>query len=264
MATTAPDPTTATSQLGDVKARLKASYDVIAPAYNGWTIPNSTQRLEYLDKLVAFIPQLSQGLGDNDNVKNNNNNDVGPVRILELGCGCGVPVAQKLLSLDPTVHILANDMSSTQIQLAREALVGDSITDQGAGGETTSTTAIADRIQFLEGDMAALDIAPASLDAVLGLYSIFHLPRAEQLDMLAKVATWLKPGGCFLGNFAAEEAEAVVFDKWLHDDGWMFYSGWGEGKTLEMVRQAGLEVLVGEVREDVVKAEFLWVVARKI
>ncbi|KAH7026720.1 methyltransferase [Microdochium trichocladiopsis] len=249
-----PDNTDNITQLGDIKARLKASYDVIAPAYNGWTIPNSAQRLEYLDKLLALLPQLATKTDTDNKDPNNNSSDVGAaadaVKILELGCGCGVPITQKLLGLGTNVQVLADDISSTQIQLAKEALLADA----SASG----------RIQFYEGDMASLDIAPASLDAVLGLYSIFHLPRAEQPYMLAKIAAWLKPGGYFLGNFAGEDAEAVVFDKWLHDDGWMFYSGWGEQGTLDMVRKAGFEVVVGEVREDVVKAEFLWVIARKL
>lgn len=225
----------------NIKARLKASYDIIAPTYNSWAIPNSEQRLQYLQRLTALMPQLS---GDN-------NEPAANVRILELGCGCGVPVSQKLLA-HPNVHFLANDMSSTQIQLAREALVNGS--DNSNDG----------RVEFLEGDMTALSIAPGSLDAVLGLYSIFHLPRDEQPVMLGKIAGWLKPGGYFLGNFASEVAEAVVFDKWLHDDGWMFYSGLGAEGTLDAVRSAGFEVLVGEVKEDVVKAEFLWVIAQKL
>ncbi|KAJ1334076.1 methyltransferase domain-containing protein [Microdochium nivale] len=238
----APD-STGNNQPDNIKARLKASYDIIAPAYNSWAIPNSEQRLQYLQRLTALMPQLS---GDS-------HEPAATVRILELGCGCGVPVTEKLLA-HPNVCVLANDMSSTQIKLARDTLVGDNDNNNKNGG----------RVEFLEGDMAALSIAPGSLDAVLGLYSIFHLPRAEQPAMLGKIACWLRPGGYFLGNFAGEVAEAVVFDKWLHEDGWMFYSGLGVEGTLDAVRGASLEVLVGEVREDVVKAEFLWVIARKL
>ncbi|KXJ91804.1 methyltransferase [Microdochium bolleyi] len=244
------DDSTGNALPDNIKARLKASYDIIAPAYNSWTIPNSGQRLQYLDKLTALVPQLN-GHGDSRDTTTTTTSTASSTgaKILELGCGCGVPVTQKLLAY-PNSHVLANDMSSTQIKLAKEALLVDN--------------ALQDRIEFLEGDMAGLSIEPGSLDAVLGLYSIFHLPRAEQPAMLGRIADWLKPGGYFLGNFAGEEAEAVVFDKWLHDDGWMFYSGLGAEGTLGMVRDAGFEVIVGEVKEDVVKAEFLWVIARKL
>ena len=36
---------------------------------------------------------------------------------------------------------------------------------------------------------------------------IFHLPRAEQLDLVTRIGTWLKPGGPFLGTVSdADEA----------------------------------------------------------
>jgi len=47
----------------------------------------------------------------------------------------------------------------------------------------------------------------------------------------------------------------------------MFWSSWDEGKSLEMVREAGLEVLEGNVvsEEEVGGREvgFLWVLGRK-
>jgi hypothetical protein len=78
------------------------------------------------------------------------------------------------------------------------------------------------------------------------------------------IAGWLKPGGYFLANFAADELEKLEVDKWLdHEKGWMFWSGWGKDGTLKMVKDAGLEVLVEEVVEEVGDATFLWVLARK-
>jgi ubiquinone/menaquinone biosynthesis C-methylase UbiE len=219
----------------NLKQRLKASYDAIAPKYNAWTIPNSQQRLHYLDKLLALMSDQVGASQDH-------------VSVLELGCGCGIPVTQKLLS-HANFHVTANDLSSAQIAAAKENLASD-----GVG----------DRLTLLEGDMAALAFPEGSLEAVVGMYSLIHLPCAEQEELLGKIALWLKPGGYFLANFDKEAMDGVVFEKWLDDKGWVYLSGFGAEATVEKVKQAGLEVVVDEVSEDAVRASFLWVIARKL
>jgi SAM-dependent methyltransferase len=215
---------------------LKASYDAIAPRYNEWTIPHSTTRLRYLEQLLGRLPTTTSSSPST------------PVSVLELGCGYGVPVTQKLLSY-PNFSVTANDLSSAQLALARASLLPGP-----AYG----------RLTLLEGDMLALDFTPATFDAVVGMYSIIHLPRAEQVEMLRKIVAWLKPGGWVLANFAAEELAGREMQNWLEEEkGWMFWSGWGSEGTVEKVREAGLEVVVQETVEDAVNAKFLWILARK-
>ncbi|RDI78860.1 Elongation factor 1-gamma 1 [Venturia inaequalis] len=213
----------------DMKARLKASYDAMATEYNEWTTGHFAIRLEYLDKL---IPKLLEKQGQ--------------ISVLELGCGCGLPVSKRLLTY-PDISVTANDLSSTQIALARENL-------RDAG----------DRVGFLEGDMIRLDFAPASFDAVVAFYSIIHLPKDEQVNLLADIAKWLKPGGYLLANFSAQESQGVELQKWLAEEGWMFWAGWGRAGTVEKIKDAGLEIVIEEVAEDVVDStNFLWVIAKK-
>ncbi|TID17737.1 Elongation factor 1-gamma 1 [Venturia nashicola] len=213
----------------DIKTRLKASYDAMAPEYNEWTTGHFAIRLEYLDKLISKLLEKK-----------------GRKSVLELGCGCGIPVSEKLLSY-PDVCVTANDLSATQIALARQNL-------KEAG----------DRVQFLEGDMTALDFATGSFDAAVAFYSIIHLPRDEQVTLLGDIFKWLKPGGYLLANFSAQESQGVEMEKWLAEEGWMFWAGWGREGTVGKIRDAGLEILIEEVKEDVVDAtDFLWVIARK-
>ena len=209
-----------------LKARMKTSYDVIAPEYNAWTVAHSPKRMVYMKKLLELLP-----------------GDSAHVNVLELGCGAGVPVTEHLLGL-PNFNITANDLSSTQISLAKAKL-----------GE--------DRVSWREGDMMALEFPDASFDVVLGFYSIIHLPRSEQEELLGRVAKWLKPGGFLLANFSEEATDGVVMEKWLHPDGWMYWSGWGVEGTLERLKKAGMEVEVGQVEEDEVDVRFLWVIAKK-
>lgn len=57
---------------------------------------------------------------------------------------------------------MGNDISSTQIAVAKVRLAGKSNVELG------------------EGDMLALDLADSSFDAVFGIYGIIHLKREDQ------------------------------------------------------------------------------------
>jgi ubiquinone/menaquinone biosynthesis C-methylase UbiE len=168
--------------------------------------------------------------------------------VLELGCGTGVPATKFMLQNEkPSFRVTGNDLSTTQIKLARENLAG-----------------FKDRLKLVEGDMLALDFPDATFDAVTGFYSVIHLPREEQTQIIKKIHGWLKPGGYFLANFSAENMERAEIDNWLkHEKGWMFWSGWGKDGSLKIVKDIGLEVLIGEVLEDVGDSTFLWVLAKK-
>jgi ubiquinone/menaquinone biosynthesis C-methylase UbiE len=215
----------------DLKHRLKASYDAIAPAYNKWTI--ETNHAIRLEKLAKLIPHLTT-------------NNRSKVTVLELGCGAGLQATQKLASY-PNISITANDISSTQIALAKENLAAQS-----------------DRVHFVESDMMSLNLPIQAFDAIVAFYSIIHLPREQQKTLIRSIAKWLKPGGYFLANFAAEETTGVEQEHWLdQDEGWMFWSSWGAEKTIEIVEEAGLMVEEQEVKTDIVDASFLWVLAKR-
>ncbi|KAI0529916.1 S-adenosyl-L-methionine-dependent methyltransferase [Xylaria digitata] len=220
----------------NMKERLKASYDAMAPIYNEWTIPHSKQRMAYLDKALGYLNQ--QKLPETPT-------------FLELGCGCGLPVTKALLAHDGA-KVIANDLSDAQISLAKENLIS------GPEDET------AHRLELVQGDMTTLAYPNGSLDLVVAFYSIIHLPRTEQEALLERITQWLKPGGYLVANFSTEEMESGVLEKWLDDRGWMFWSGWGQEKTLEKMKKAGMEVLVADVAEDVLdRSSFLWVIAKR-
>jgi ubiquinone/menaquinone biosynthesis C-methylase UbiE len=147
----------------------------------------------------------------------------------------------------PTFTVIGNDISTAQLNLARSNLAG-----------------YEDRVTFVETDMLSLDFPDAAFDIVTGFYSIIHLPREEQIQLMCKIVKWLKPGGYFLANFGAEEMVTHEMDNWLgHEKGWMFWSGWGKEGSLKMVEDVGMEVVLNEVHEEVGDATFLWVLAQK-
>lgn len=216
----------------DLKARIKASYDAIAETYNAvFTTPNDTLRLDCLGRLLAK-------LSSHDTAK-----------VLELGCGAGVPATKYLLdSPSPVFHITGNDISTTQLNFAR-----------------TNLSAYEDRLTLVEGDMMSLSFPPASFDAVTGFYSIIHLPRDEQTQLMVKIAEWLKPGGYLLGNFSVDALPTYQENKWLgHEKGWMFWSSWGEEKSVDMVEKAGFKIEFRETKQADGDVAFVWILARKV
>jgi len=273
----------------EIKTRLKASYDAIAPRYNEWASYNHGLRLRYLDRVLDFLlPTQTQTTTTDTTTATNSISSVvtttgtgteAKLKALEIGCGAGVPIVSALLSSPRGMrfHVVGNDLSSGQIGIARGKFGGSIITvnppdggnshvmneegdgnGDGNGNESEST------VEWSQADMLTLSFPPASLDLVIGLYSVIHLPWEEQVVMMQKIAKWLKPGGLVLVNFGAEKAEAVEMGDWL--GGWMFWSSFGAEGMLERVRKVeGLEVLSSEVvGEDGVDAAFLWVIAKKV
>ncbi|KAJ4138457.1 hypothetical protein NW768_002291 [Fusarium equiseti] len=218
----------------EVKERIRASYNAIAPKYNDWTERHHELRLRYLDKLLDICPQLASGVGTSKE------------SVLELGCGSGSPFLTTLLARAPLVQVYANELSDVQIDLARGHLA-----DYG------------NRVKFCPGDMMRLEFPQGSLTAVVALYSIIHLPQDEQKEIIKRIGDWLAPGGIFLATFTAEEAPSIVDEKWHDDKGWMFWSSLGQEvltKTLTEDAKLGIENVVLEGDEE---EKFLWVIAKK-
>jgi ubiquinone/menaquinone biosynthesis C-methylase UbiE len=249
----------------EIKARVASSYNQIAHRYLHWSTPHRNDSTSFLQQYI--IPHLNSVSGSYATREQAQVIPQNPgviikqgVAALELGCGAGIPTTQLLASVR-NIHVTANDISPKQISLTRENLVGSSHTGSS--------------ISLIEGDMMTLSFPRSNFDAVVAMYSIFHLPRPEQSVMLSKISTWLKPEGLLLCCFPSEELEQLVEADWLEKGAWMFWSSWGKRKSLEMVRDAGLEVIMEQVvgdeggDEDNAEAEgeakptFLWVVARK-
>jgi SAM-dependent methyltransferase len=134
------------------------------------------------------------------------------------------------------------DISSTQLALARRNVPGAT---------------------FLRADMTALTFEPASLDAVVAFYSLTHVPRDEQAELLGHIRSWLRPGGIFLASMGADDEPGEVEPDWLGVD--MYFSHFGAKANRRLVESAGLVVERSELAvepEDRHDARFLWVVAR--
>jgi ubiquinone/menaquinone biosynthesis C-methylase UbiE len=211
----------------DPKQIVEQAYDHVADWYLSWVSNEKSPRERYTDKLLSNAPPSPH--------------------ILELGCGPGIPITRRLL--DRGAQVVANDISSRQLEMARERCP-----------EAT----------FLPGDMAGLKCEPNSFDGVICFYTIFHLPRAEQKDMLASILSWLKPGGMFVCNFATVDEEEIHGEMLGHG---MFWSSFAVEDSKEMVKDVGFqlvedeEVEAGDGKLEEGDADygvkFLWLAAKK-
>ena len=218
----------------DVKERLRASYNAMASEYNKWTERHNHFRLAYLDELLTRQPELASTTD-------------GEHTVLELGCGAGEPFLDVLLLKAPSVHAHANDLSDTQVDLARANLAH-----------------FEGRVDFHPGDMTKLEFEAGSLSAVVALYSIIHLPQDEQREMVRNIGNWLKPGGMLLANFSTEEMSGNTDDSWLHEKGWMFWSGLGKDGTIKALEKVGGMNIEKAVVEGDEEEKLFWIMARKV
>ncbi|HLH49033.1 MAG TPA: class I SAM-dependent methyltransferase, partial [Roseiarcus sp.] len=133
-------------------------------------------------------------------------------KVLDLGCGGGLPVAQSLV--EHGFDVTGVDLCPRQIELARQS---------------------APRAKFFVADMTSAQFPAESFDAVVAFYSISHVPRAEQAGLVERIAFWLKPGGLFMASFGKADGEWV--EEWLGTS--MFFSHYNPDRTGALVLGAG-------------------------
>jgi len=203
----------------DTKKVVASGYDEIAEAYLRWT-SNSPLRQYWLNVIISALPRKA--------------------RVLDLGCGAGIPVARQLA--DHGCDVVGVDGSRRQIALACE-------------NEPRGT--------FIAADMTKVALEPMSFDAVTAFYSITHVPRDEHLALLTKIKTWLKPRGLFLASLGYRDCLAWT-GEWLGTT--MFFSHFDAATNRALVEKAGLEIERAEVIGEEEHGElvrFLWVVAHR-
>ena len=160
--------------------------------------------------------------------------------VLDLGCGSGVPTTQELAR---SFKVTGVDVSARQIALARQRVPG---------------------AWFIQADMTQLDFPWASFDAVAAYYSVIHVPREEQQELLRNVATWLRPGGLLVVTMGARSAKADYEDDFLGAP--MYWSSFDSSTNRRLVEEAGLHIISAREEKEIEFDEpvtFLWITARK-
>ena len=153
------------------KEIVRRGYDKVSYAYRGEAGADEfTDYDVWLAELAALLPENSP--------------------VLDLGCGCGLPVAR---TLSAKFTVTGIDISAVQIERARR---------------------LVPHARFIRADMAEVNFPPASFSAVVSFYAVIHLPLEEQPALFARVRGWLQPGGYFLGTVGSR-AWTGTEENWL-------------------------------------------------
>jgi SAM-dependent methyltransferase len=205
----------------DPKQVVEQGYDCIAESYLEWL---HSARLEERARYTAVLfDQLSPG-----------------DRVLDLGCGAGVPTTQELAR---QFQVTGVDISKHQIELARQNVPAT---------------------EFIHADIAQLDFPPSSFDAVIAFYAFIHIPRQEHSRVLQNIHSWLRPGGLFVATMGTRSVKRDFGEDYLGTR--MFWSGFDSETNKRLVEETGLRILRAQ-EETAVEFDkpvtFLWVIANK-
>jgi SAM-dependent methyltransferase len=194
---------TSMSEPTDPVATVRAGYDALSYRYRA-DDAETGQYAPWLAELLAILSPRS--------------------RILDLGCGCGVPAARDLTAAGH--QVTGVDLSDVQIERARQLVPAAS---------------------FIRADATELKLPVRSFEAVVALYSMIHIPLSEQPDLLNRMADWLVPDGTLLMT-TGWRAWTGTEDGWLGGDTTMWWSHADVATYRGWLAEAGLRV----VREEFV------------
>jgi SAM-dependent methyltransferase len=160
-------------------------------------------------------------------------------RILELGCGAGVPDAKRLAE---RFDVTGVDISREQIARAR---------------------ANVPEAHFMQADFTDLELELASFDAVAAFYVLNHVPRDLLTPLVTRIHSWLVPGGYLLTTFGTSDTDSWV-GEWLGTT--MFFSSFPPETNSRLLTDAGFQLVLDELetmQEPEGEVEFQWVLAQR-
>jgi ubiquinone/menaquinone biosynthesis C-methylase UbiE len=155
-------------------------------------------------------------------------------RVIDVGCGAGVPVAKCLVESGFTV--VGIDFSEKMLRLARKNVP---------------------QATFIRKDMTRLDFADDSFDGLTAFYSIIHVPREKHSLLFRDFNRILKHNGIMLATMGPDEWEATEIYYGIK----MFWSQYSPQKSLQLVKDAGFEVIFDRILVRG-KERHYWILAR--
>ena len=159
-------------------------------------------------------------------------------RVLDLGCGSGIPDTQLLAD---RFRVTGVDASPEQVRRATLAVPS---------------------AEIVCADFTELELEPGSFEGVAAFYSLNHVPRDLLAPLFRSVRGWLVPGGLFLAALGTSDTEGWT-GEWLGAP--TFFSSFPPPVNTRLLREAGFELLRDEVvtfREPEGDVSFQWILAR--
>jgi cyclopropane fatty-acyl-phospholipid synthase-like methyltransferase len=201
----------------DLPPRVPEAYDRIAERWRADRLATSGLReRRFVDRLIE---PLRPG-----------------ARVLDVGCGCGAPIAAYLAGRG--MQVTGLDGSARLLRYARELLPGAT---------------------FVHGDMRTAE-AGGGYDAVVAWDSVFHVPRGDHAALFGRFRSWLRPGGRLLLSLGGSGDEGFTSE--MHGEAF-FYSGHEPAEALGLLEAAGLAVEHWEVDDPSSRGHIAVLAARR-
>ncbi len=160
--------------------------------------------------------------------------------ILDLGCGSGVPFDRYLVQQG--FRVTGVDFVQKHIDLAKKS-VPDAT--------------------FILGEISELDMAEKTFDAILSLYTIFHIPREEHKDLLLSIFRMLKRNGLILVTMGTVDEDKDEVGEFIGSR--MAWSSYSLDENLRLIEDCGFDIVHWEEEGQLGLPEHhLWILARKI
>jgi ubiquinone/menaquinone biosynthesis C-methylase UbiE len=158
-------------------------------------------------------------------------------KILDLGCGTGIPFAKYLSG--EGFRITGIDFASNHIASAKKNVP---------------------KATFIESDFSKLDFGVERFDAIIAMYSVFHIPRGEQNTLFRKMHNLLQRGGVVLMTLGTSSTEEKS-ENWSGAS--MAWSSFDTTAYEAMITQAGFEIIESEYEGQPGEEEYHWWVLAK-
>ena len=198
------------------KETVKEGYNAIADQYLATRAKKSSD--------VALLDEFAKHLKPN-------------ARVLDAGCGAGVPVAK---TLSENFDVTGVDFSEEQIELAKKNVPG---------------------VTFICQDITQLDFPAQSFDGVCSFYAIIHIPREEHRVLLENFYLMLKSDGVALLCLGADDLPGDMHS--FHNNQ-MYWSHYEAATYKSMLKEIGFSILLSKiVQDETYNGEHLFVLVQK-
>jgi 2-polyprenyl-3-methyl-5-hydroxy-6-metoxy-1,4-benzoquinol methylase len=182
---------------------VRAGYDAISHAYRSDRGDSNPASPESTATYLSWVEELRDHLQPGS-------------RVLDLGCGAGVPATSALVAAG--FEVTGIDISAVQIERAR-GLVPDAA--------------------FVCTDMVEWDCLPNSFDAIVSFYALIHVPLQDQQALIPRLASWVTTSGYLMAIVGAQRWTGV--EDYMGAP--MFWDHADTDTYLAWLAQAGLEPL---------------------
>jgi len=137
------------------------------------------------------------------------------MKILDAGCGAGIPIAKYLSS---KFEVFGIDISAKQIELAKKYVPNG---------------------VFKKADFLESGFENEFFDGLICLYALIHVDRKRHLEILKEFYKVLKSPGYMMICMGLQDWEG---EEEYHGTT-MYWSHFGREKNLELLKEAGFEIL---------------------